>query len=319
MTLAELNAVAAVAEHASFRAAARQLAVSPSALSHTIAAIERRLGVRLFHRTTRSVAVTEAGARFLERVRPALREIEGAIALAGDERATPAGTLRLNTSMGAARLVLMPLLCEYARRYPDVHVDLVTDERLVDIVERGFDAGVRQRDLVPRDMVAVPCSGDVRFAVVGAPAYLERHGAPRTPADLRDHRCVRPRFTGGATYTWDFEKRGAKVSLDVSGPFTLDGYDLMLEAALAGLGLAYVSEWSAAPHLAAGTLVRVLADWTPGYPGLALYYAANRHVPAPLRALVELVRETVKPARREGPSPSSRKAPSARKGPRGRD
>lgn len=294
MTLAELNAVAAVADRASFRAAARELAVSPSALSHTIAAVERRLGVRLFHRTTRSVALTEAGAQFLERVRPALREIEGAIALAGDLRATPAGTLRLNTSMGGARLVLMPLLCKYSRRHPDVHVDLVTNERLVDIVAEGFDAGVRQRDLVPRDMIAVPCSGDVRFAVVGAPGYVERHGAPRTPAELRDHRCIRTRFTGGTTYQWDFEKRGTKVSLDVSGPFTLDGYDLMLEAALAGLGLAYVSEWAASPHIAAGRLVRVLDDWTPGYPGLALYYSANRHVPAALRALVDLVRETVK-------------------------
>lgn len=297
MNLAELHAVAAVADHASFRAAAKELQVSPSALSHTIAALERRLCVRLFHRTTRSVALTEAGAQFLARVRPALREIEGAVAAAGDLRATPAGTLRLNMSAGAARLVLMPLLCEYSRRHPEVHVDLVTDERLVDIVAAGFDAGVRERDLVPRDMIAVPCSGDVRFVVVGAPRYVKRHGAPKTPADLRDHRCIRTRFAGGATYRWDFEKRGAKVSLDVDGPFTLDSYDLMIEAALAGLGLAYVSDWAVAPHIASGKLVRVLDAWTPPSAGLSLYYAANRHVPTALRALVDLVRERVKPRR----------------------
>jgi len=288
--LGELSAVAAVAQHKSFRVAARELAMSPSALSHAIATLEQRLGVRLFHRTTRSVAVTEAGARFLGRVQPALREIESALAEAGDQRATPAGTLRLNSSRIAAQLIVMPLVIDLAKRHPAIHIDLVTDERFVDIVAEGFDAGVRARDAVPRDMVAVPCSGDIEFAVVASPGYLKRRGAPELPADLRKHRCIRTRFTSGAIYRWDFERRGAKVSLDVEGSLTLDSAELMIQAALAGLGFAYVSEWTAAPYLGAGRLVRVLADWTPRYAGLALYYSANRHVPAALRALIELVR-----------------------------
>lgn len=288
--LGELSAVAAVAHHKSFRAAADELAMSPSALSHAIAMLEQRLGVRLFHRTTRSVAVTEAGARFLGRIQPALREIESAFAEAGDEGATPTGTLRLNASRVAAQLIVMPLVIDLARRHPAIHVDLVTDERFVDIVAEGFDAGVRSRDAVPRDMIAVPCSADIGFAVVASPGYVKRHGAPKVPADLRQHRCIRTRYTSGALYRWDFEKRGAKVSLDVDGPLTLDTAELMVQAALAGLGFAYISEWTATPYLTSGRLVRVLADWTPMYAGLALYYAANRHAPAALRAFIELVR-----------------------------
>lgn len=288
--LGELTAAAAVARHKSFRAAARELALSPSALSHAIRALEQRLGVRLFHRTTRSVALTEAGARLLGRVGPALRELDGALAEAGDHRATPSGTLRINASAVAARLVVLPLVLELVRRHPAVHVDLVSDERFVDIVADGFDAGVRSRDSVPRDMIAVPCSGDIRFVVVGSPAYLRRHPAPATPADLADHACIRARYTGGAVYRWDLERRGKKIAVDVTGPLTLDSSDAMLDAARAGLGLAYVSEWQAAPHLAARKLVQVLADWSPRDPGLALYYAANRHVPASLRALCDLAR-----------------------------
>jgi len=194
--LIELDAVLAVARHRGFRAAATELGMSRSALSHAIAALEAKLGVRLFHRTTRSVSLTEAGEQFVSGVAPALGQIREAMARAGSHRDTPAGTLRINTSAGAARQ-MEPLVFEYLRRYPDMTVDIVTEGRLVDIVVDGFDAGVRLAELVPRDMIAVPLGPDQRFAVVGSPAYFKQHPKPRTPADLSRHRCIRSRLPSG--------------------------------------------------------------------------------------------------------------------------
>jgi len=240
--VADLNAVIAIATHKSFRTAAAELAISPSALSHAIAALERRIGVRLFHRTTRSVAVTEAGSELIARVRPALREITDAMTEVAERRDAPSGTLRLNSSAGAARMIVMPIVLEFVARHPNVHVDLVTNDRLIDIVADGFDAGVRSADGVPRDMVAVPCSSDVRFAVVGSPAYFARRARPLRPADLAGHACVRTRYSSGVLYRWDFEKRGKQIAFEPAGPLTLDDYPLMIEAALAGVALAYVSQ-----------------------------------------------------------------------------
>ncbi|MFZ6182001.1 LysR family transcriptional regulator [Nannocystis pusilla] len=289
--MTELEGVVAVATHRSFRAAAVELGLSPSALSHAIAGLEQRLGVRLFHRTTRSVSLTEAGTHFLARVRPALQEIAGAMRAVDDFRATPRGRLRINASRGAARWALLAPVLEFLRRYPEVQVDLVTEDRLIDIVAEGFDAGVREVDLVAPDMVAVPFGGPVRFAVVGSPAYFARHPRPKLPADLLQHDCIRLRMASGVVYRWEFERRGEALALDVKGRLTLGDDELRRQAALEGAGLAFLSEWSVAADLAAGRLVRVLDDWTPPYPGLCLYYPAARHVPANLRAFLKVLRE----------------------------
>lgn len=293
--LMELNAVVAVSTHRSFRRAAAELGLSPSALSHAIAALEQRLGVRLFHRTTRSVSLSEAGEQFLMRVQPALREISAAMEAVGEFRDTPAGTLRLNTSEGAAQMVLTPIVLEYLKRYPDMRVDIVTDRSLVDIVAGGFDAGIRLAESVPQDMIAIPITPPLRFAVVGAPLYFANRKKPKVPADLIGHNCIRVRFPSGTVYKWEFEKRGDVQSIDVSGSLTLDSHHLMLEAALQGAGIAWTNEFAASAHLESGSLVRVLKDWTPEYPGLSLYYPANRYMPAGLRAFINLVREIVKP------------------------
>jgi len=256
-----------------------------------VAALEARIGARLFNRTTRSVALSEAGEQFVAGVAPALMAIRGAMDQASSHGGTPRGTLRINTSAGAARQVMAPVVLEYLGRYPEMQIDIVTEGRLVDIVVDGFDAGIRLAEIVPQDMIAVPFGPLQRFAVVGSPAYFRKRQLPRVPTDLFAHRCIRARMASGAIYHWEFERRGETVKVDVPGPLTLDEPTLMLEAALAGVGITYLSEWNAAPHLAAGRLVRVLEDWTPPFDGLCLYYPGRRHVPAGLRALIELIRE----------------------------
>ncbi|BBU31431.1 LysR family transcriptional regulator [Burkholderia sp. THE68] len=288
--LAELEAVLAVARHRSFRAAASELSVSTSALSHAIAALEARIGVRLFNRTTRSVSLSEAGAQFVQNVAPALSTIRDALEQAGSFRDTPSGTLRINTSVGAAHQV-MPVFIAFLQRYPDMKLDIVTEGRLIDIVTGGFDAGIRLLETVPQDMIAVPFGKRQRFAVVGSPAYFAQHKPPRTPADLAAHRCIRSRMPSGSIYQWEFERHGEPVRIDGDGALTLDEPGLMLAAARAGLGLAYLTEWNVDADLAAGTLVRVLEDWTPPLDGLCLYYPGRRHVPAGLRALTEMIRD----------------------------
>jgi DNA-binding transcriptional LysR family regulator len=260
-------------------------------LSHAVAALEARLGVRLFNRTTRSVSTTDAGEQFIARVAPALVEIGGAIEEINSHRDTPAGTLRINTSTGAARMILTPVILEYLRRYPDMDVVLVTEGRLIDIVGQGFDAGIRIAEAVPQDMIAVPIGPRLRQVVVGSPEYFADRSKPVVPGDLLHHRCIRARLASGGIYRWEFERRGEQVEIDAPGSLTLDEMSLTLEAALAGAGLAYLSAWSAAPHIGSGALISVLDDWCPSYPGLCLYYPGRRHVPAGLRALISLIRE----------------------------
>lgn len=290
--LTELEAVLAVARHGSFRAAAASLEMSTSALSQAVAALEARIGTRLFHRTTRSVRLTAAGQRFVADIGPALADIRGALERASDEGGPPTGTLRINTSVGAARRVMSPLLIPYMRRYPGVHLDLVTEGRLIDIVREGFDAGFRTEDTVPGDMVAIPFGPRIRFAVVGSPDYFATHGRPRTPTDLARHACIRARMPAGHIYRWEFTRGGESLAVEVGGTLTLDEPQLMLEAAMAGLGLTYLTEFNVEEALATGHLERVLEEWTPPFDRLCLYYPGRRHVPAPLRALIDLIKET---------------------------
>jgi len=289
--LVELEAVLAVARRGGFRPAAVELGMSTSALSSAVAGLEARLGVRLFHRTTRSVALTEAGEQFVARIGPAMSEIRSATEAAASQRHRPAGTLRINAALGAARMVFAPLVVEYLRRYPDMTVDIVTEGRMIDIVAEGYDAGLRPGELVPRDMIRVPIGSDMRMAVVGTPEYLARHPKPKSPSDLARHRCIRARLPNGAPYRWEFARRGETLHVDVPGNLVLDAPLLMLDAARAGVGLAHLAEWYVAEDLATGRLVRVLQEWTPPFPGLALYYPAGRHMPAGLRVFIDLIRE----------------------------
>jgi len=289
--LIELEAVLAVARRSGFRPAAVELGMSTSALSSAVAGLESRLGVRLFHRTTRSVALTEAGERFIARIGPAVSEIRSATEAAASQRRTPAGTLRINAALGAARMVFAPLVVEYLRRYPDMTLDIVTEGRLIDIVAEGFDAGLRPSELVPRDMIRVPIGSDMRMAVVATPDYFTHHPKPKSPSDLARHQCIRARLPNGAPYRWEFAKRGETLHVEVPGNLVLDAPLLMLDAARAGLGLAHLAEWYVADDVATGRLVRVLQDWTPPFPGLALYYPAGRHMPAGLRVFIDLIRE----------------------------
>ncbi|CAI8778733.1 Uncharacterized HTH-type transcriptional regulator YcaN [Pseudomonas sp. IT-P12] len=289
--LQDLNAVVALAHHRSFRRAAVELGLSPSAMSHAIAMLEQRMGVRLFNRTTRSVSLSEAGEQFLARVQPALADISSAMEAVNQFRETPSGNLRINASEGAVQMIMASVVAEFLRRYPDMRLEIVTSTALVDIVAEGFDAGIRMGESVPLDMVAVSCSPPLRFAVVGSSAYFAQHPAPQTPEDLRRHNCIRTRFASGALYRWEFVKRGQQQVIDVDGTLTLDSQHLIVDAALKGIGIICVNESSIAEHLDAGRLIRTLEDWTPAYPGLCVFHPANRHVPAGLRAFINLVRE----------------------------
>jgi DNA-binding transcriptional LysR family regulator len=288
LALNELKALAAVANHRSFRAAAIELGVSPSSLSHAVASIERRLGVRLFNRTTRSVSLTEAGEGFLARVQPALREISDAVESVNQFRKTPAGLLRLNTSEGGAERVL-PLVLDFIAAFPDMRVDLVSEGRMVDIVAAGFDAGLRLAEAVPQDMVSVSLGQQEELVVVGTADYFAARGVPEVPADLFKHECIRARMPSGSIYRWEFERAGEATRIDPPGRLIVGSHGLSLQAARRGMGLAYVTERSAHADLASGQLVRVLDAWTPAFSGLCLYYPRQRLPSAGLRAFIDHV------------------------------
>lgn len=290
-TLAELKAFMAVAEHRSFRRAADLMGVTRSSLSHTIRGLEDRLKARLLHRTTRSVSLTDAGQRLLTRLAPLMDEFDAVLEDVADEQGKLTGDLRINGSEGAIRLLLQDIVPEFMSRYPDVTLDLVAEGRLVDIVEQGFDAGIRLGEAMPQDMIAVRLSGDLRFLAVASPEYLATHPAPKTPDELVSHQCVRQRLPSGKRYRWEFSYRGQEVAVDVPGKLTLDNTQLMVEAAEKGLGIAYVPEDYALSGLESGRLVAVLKEWCPVIPGLFIYFSGNRHLPASLRAFINLVRE----------------------------
>ncbi len=290
-TLNDLNAFLAIAAQRSFRKAADGLSVSPSTLSHLIRALETNLGVRLLHRTTRSVSLTEAGESLAARLRPVLRDLDDAIGVVEAFRASPSGLLRVNASVAAARLLLHSVVPRFLARCPDMSLDLVAEDRLVDIVAEGFDAGVRLGEAVPQDMVAVRFGGEIQFVAVASPGYLAGRIPPRTPDDLKSHACIRFRLMSGKLFRWEFAKHGQELAVDVPGALTLNTMQLMTEAAAAGLGIAYVSAHSAEPYLERGELVSVLDDWCPWIPGLFLYYPGHRHVPPGLRAFAAMLKE----------------------------
>ncbi len=289
--LGDLDAVVAVAREGSFRGAALALGMSTTALSNAVAKLEANLGVRLFNRTTRSVSLTDAGRTFVEQVRPALQDIHGAMDAVRSQQATPSGTLRINAFAAGAREIISPLVLEFLRRHLEVHVDLVTEGRLVDIVAEGFDLGVRRADLVPADMIAVPLGRLQRYAVVASPSYFKQHGKPHTPSDLVKHRCIRARLPNGALLRWHFEKRGETAQIDVSGPITLDEASLARAAVLEGVGVGFFMEQDVRDDIVARRLTRVLDDWTPPLAELCLYYPGRRNPAAALKAFIGLARE----------------------------
>ena len=280
----------AIARHRSFRVAATELGVSPSALSHALRSVEERLDIRLINRTTRSVALTEAGARLFERISPAFRDIDDALEDLNSFRGRPAGRLRINAARQSTQLVLLPIVAKFLKVFPDINVEIVVNDALIDMVAAGFDAGVRFGETIAADMIAVPIGPRHRFAVVGSPGYFKTHTPPLTPHDLKGLPCVRYRFTSGTLYRWEFERCGIELDIDVEGPLTLNDQDLMLDAALDGVGLAFVFEAQAEELIAKRKLVRVLADWCPAYPGFFLYYPSRRQLPAALRAFVDFAR-----------------------------
>jgi DNA-binding transcriptional LysR family regulator len=289
--LANLTAFVAVADQRSFRAAAAQLGVTPSALSHSMRQLEERLRVRLLHRTTRSVSPTDAGLRLLERLRPAIDQIGGALENLNQERQSPLGRLRIYATHSAAAAVVAPVWGRFLSTYPEVHLEVAVGEALIDIVAKGFDAGIGPRDRAPADMIAVRAMEPMKIAVVGAPAYFARRPGPRSPKDLARHSCVQyRRDADGAVFEWPFERNGKSQKISVDGRVMVNNPDLALRAAVDGLGIAYTIEAYAEPFLRSGQLVRVLEDWSPTIEGLFLYYPGRRQVPAALRALIDMVR-----------------------------
>jgi DNA-binding transcriptional LysR family regulator len=289
--LGELNLFATVARHRSFSRAARALGVSPSALSHTVRALEERLGVRLLNRTTRAVSPTDAGEHLLRRLEPAFRDIGDALASVTALRDVPGGTLRLNMPQNAAFLVFAPIVGEFLRRYPQVRLELVAEERMVDVVAAGFDAGIRFGETVPRDMIAVRIGRPHQFSVVGSPSYFRRYPRPETPEDLMAHACIRWPFLGGGYLKWQFERDGTICDLDVDGPLATNEPNTIMGAALDGVGLAYQFGELTEEHVRQGRLIRVLEEWCPSRPGFSLYYPSRRQIPSALVALIALLHE----------------------------
>ncbi|WP_323687267.1 MULTISPECIES: LysR family transcriptional regulator [unclassified Rhizobium] len=291
LDLRELEAVIAIARRGTFRAAAIDLGMSTTALSHTIGRLEAGLGVRLFNRTTRSVSLTDAGRLFVQQVAPSLQDLHAALETVRSQRETPSGTIRINAAPFAARAIISPLVLEFLRRYPEMNVDLVTEGKMVDIVNDGFDLGVRVAGLVPSDMIAVSLGRPQRHAVVGSPDYFAQHPKPVVPPDLLNHRCIRVRLPDGSLFRWRFEKDDEPVQIDVRGPITLDEAGLVRTSVLECTGLGYTMEEEVLPDIKAGRLVRVLEDWTPPYPGLCLYYPGRRNLSAGVKAFLDLARE----------------------------
>lgn len=291
VSFTELTAFLAIVRHRSFRKAADEMGLAHSSLSHIIRALEARLDIRLLNRTTRSVAMTEAGQRLYERLRPVMHDLTTVIDEVADFKQRPSGTVRINTNAVVASLLLEEIIPKFVALYPDISVDIVCDGLLVDIVANGFDAGIRFRESVPQDMIVVPFGGASRFVAVASPKYLESAEFLETPSDLVMHRCIRHRMPSGKLYRWEFEKRGNQMVVDVSGPITLDNIPAMIQAAEANLGIAYVPLDAARRGLRESKLRVVLDDWCPPFDGLCLYYPGHRHVPAALRAFISVLKE----------------------------
>jgi len=286
-----LAAFLAVAEERSFTRAAKRYGVSPSAMSHAIRGLEEDIGVRLLSRTTRSVAPTEAGEQLLTRLRPALTDVREALDQLSGLRDKPAGRVRLLIPRVAGAAVIGPKLARFTREYPDVLLDITADDSRADIVAGGFDAGIHFGEYIQKDMIAVRVSKDLRAAIVGSPGYFKSYTKPKAPRDLMSHRCINFRHGhGGDIYRWEFEKGRKSLSVAVNGPLIVDDVELVIGAALDGIGLAFVGEDKVEQYLSKGTLIRVLDDWCQPFPGFFLYYPSRRQQPAALSALIDTLR-----------------------------
>ena len=292
--LGDLQAFLAVARAKGFREGARLSGSSASALSEAVRRLEAQLGVRLLNRTTRSVVPTEAGNGLLERLDPALSEVEAALDTINVFRDKPAGTLRLNVPVSASRLVLVNIVPPFLAAYPDIHLEVIVDDSFVDVIAAGCDAGIRYDERLEQDMIAVPIGPRVqRFAAAASPAYLDRCGRPQHPRELLNHACLRGRFSSGAMPAWEFERDGEEVKIDPGGPLTVGlggGADLAVDAAVAGTGIVFLFEDWLRPYFESGLLEPVLASWWKDFSGPFLYYPGRRLVPAPLRAFIDFVR-----------------------------
>lgn len=289
--LADLSYFLAIARHRNFRKAATELGVSASALSHSLRGLEERLKVRLLNRTNRSVTLTAAGEDLHAAIHEPFAAIQGAEDILNHHRDAPAGRVRINVSDEAATQLLAPVLPEFVSRYPDVELDICVDNTLVDVIEAGFDAGIRFGGTVPEDMIAQRLSADFRWVVAAAPSYLERHGIPQHPDDLTQHQCIRLRLGNGRMYAWDFEKGDKVLALPVPGGITVNSGWTNIALALNGVGLMYAAEPTIAPLVAQGRLQLVLEDWASPGPGYFIYHSSRRQVPRGLRLLVDLIRE----------------------------
>ena len=288
--LDSFDVFAAIVRCGGFRTAALERGVSSSALSQTINALEETLGIRLLNRTTRSVSPTEAGQRLLDRLGPALSDIQLAIAEIDELRDSPSGTLRINAPAPAVDHLLCPLLFDFMETYPAVKIEVISDATMIDIVEHGFDAGVRFGKQLAQDMIAVPLGLPLRYAIVASPGYIEKNGRPETPQDLVGHDCIRRRFPGGTLVSWKFRNGSDEMDINPEGRLTLSSAHNELQAALAGRGIAHVFEEYARPHIDAGRLVEVLASWSPTLPSWFLYYPNRRLPSAAMRAFLDCVK-----------------------------
>lgn len=288
--LPTLSAFLVVAEERSFTKAAKRLGVSPSAMSHSMRGLEERLGVRLLLRTTRSVAPTEAGEQLLSRLRPALAEVGEALNQITGLRDKPAGRVRLLMPRFAIDSVLAPKLQQFAREYPEIVLDVTTDDSRMDIVAGGFDAGIHLGEYIEKDMIAVRVGRDHQPVIVGSPSYFESHSRPKSPRDLVHHRCINFRHGTAGVYRWEFQRGKKSITIGVHGPLILDDVTLVVRAALDGIGIAFLSKHQVEPHLDSGALVKVLEPWCQPYPGFFLYYPSRRQQPPALSALINLLR-----------------------------
>lgn len=292
--LAELAAFATVAEERSFTRAAVRLGVSQSALSHSMRSLEKRLGVQLIARTTRSVSATAAGTALLQELAPALERIGRAVGETMQLRERPAGRIRLIIPRSAAEMVLMPKLADFARTYPEIILEVTSSNDPVDLVAGEYDAGVQLGEYIQRDMIAVRVTREMRLAVVGSPAYFESHPIPKHPQDLKDHSCIGFRFSN-AMYRWEFEKGRKALTVNTQGPVSFDDPDLVIQAVLDGVGIGTAMEGNLAVLLNRGRLIRVLEDWCPSFPGYFLYYPSRRNQSAALAAFIATLRVSEKP------------------------
>jgi DNA-binding transcriptional LysR family regulator len=286
----------AVARYKSFREAGDELGLSPSAMSHSIKQLEQRLKVRLFNRTTRSVALTEAGLTLFERLRPVFDEFNTILDEMNCFRDAPMGTLKINTSRLASRLFLLPIIAGFSRKYPDIKVEITTDDKLVDIVRQEFDAGIRLNNRVEKDMITVPIGPKIKLVVVATPEYLKHHPAPTHPCELIHHQSVIFRFQSGRPYLWEFENPSGKLEVAPVGNIMLDDMDSALEAVLCGAGLGYLYYEQVKEHLQSSKLAKVLDDWLPERPPLQLYYPNRQYMSGPLRAFIDYMKEAQRSA-----------------------